>query len=67
MVAIIFSFGLDGGVLNTWGPFLYQYGIGSLIFLVTMIIVVRSGALDLSANRDRWLFRHWLQALLAFV
>jgi hypothetical protein len=53
-------------MLNTWGPYFYTYGIGGLIFLVTMIIIVRTGALNLAPNRDRWLFGALIAGLVAF-
>ena len=42
---------------NTWLPFIYLYGVGGLFFLIGMLIVVKSKALDLSKKRHRLWFR----------
>lgn len=44
-----------------WWPLLYQYGVGGLIFVLGLIIILRSGACRLDRPQDR----RWLAVLLA--
>lgn len=39
---------------NTWLPFLYLYGVGGFFFLVGMIIIRKSGAINLEIKRHRY-------------
>ncbi len=39
-----------------WYPFIYQYGVGLVIFATGLTIILRSGACDLSNRRDRFWF-----------
>ncbi|MCA9242686.1 MAG: hypothetical protein KDA32_01930 [Phycisphaerales bacterium] len=39
-----------------WYPFIYQYGVGSAVFVIGLILILRSGACDLSNRRDRFWF-----------
>ena len=45
--------------MNTWVPWIYQYGLGGLIFVGSLVLAVRTGALRL----DRWFDRRLLIAL----
>lgn len=41
---------------HTWLPYIYLYGVGGLLFLVGVIVVVKSGSLDLKKSYHRtWL------------
>ena len=41
---------------RVWLPYLYLYGVGGLIFVAGLILVLKSGALNLKrANHRRWL------------
>ncbi len=40
---------------SSWLPFIYLYGIGGLFFLTGLILIVRSGALNLKIkHHKRW-------------
>ena len=41
---------------HTWLPYIYLYGVGGLLFLIGVIVVVKSGSLDLTKTYHRtWL------------
>ncbi|MEE2876852.1 MAG: hypothetical protein VX822_03630 [Candidatus Neomarinimicrobiota bacterium] len=41
---------------RTWLPFIYLYGIGGFAFVVGMVLILRTGALNLERRRhSRWL------------
>ena len=42
---------------DTWLPFIYLYGVGGLIFLFGMIIIKKSGAIDLTKKKHRIWFK----------
>lgn len=39
-----------------WWPYLYLYGVGLLIFVVGIVIILRSGACVLASRSDRFWF-----------
>ena len=40
---------------NSWLPFMYQYGLGGLLFIAGIIITIRSGSLNLNKTSHwRW-------------
>ncbi len=39
---------------QTWLPYIYLYGVGGLFFLLGMIIIRRSGAIDLTKKKHRF-------------
>ena len=42
---------------RTWLPFIYLYGVGGIIFILGMILVLKSCSLDLKRRHHRiWLF-----------
>ena len=42
---------------RTWLPFIYLYGVGGIIFLLGMVLVLRSDSLNLKRRHHRiWLF-----------
>lgn len=43
-----------------WWPLLYQYGVGGLIFVIGLVIILRSGACRLERVQDR----RWFAVLL---
>ncbi|MFH1197182.1 MAG: hypothetical protein V1720_15905 [bacterium] len=45
---------------NTWLPYLYLYGCGGLFFIAGMIIVRKSGAIDLRLKQNRF----WTRVLI---
>jgi hypothetical protein len=38
---------------DTWLPFIYLYGVGGIMFFIGMLIIKKSGALDLTKKRHR--------------
>ncbi len=52
--------------MNTWLPWIYQYGVGGLIFAVSVIFVLRSGALRLDLAFDRRLLFALALGVLGF-
>jgi hypothetical protein len=45
---------------HSWLPYIYQYGLGAVIFIVGLIITLRSGSFDLT----RRIHRLWLIVLM---
>ena len=42
---------------RTWLPFIYLYGVGGIIFLLGMVLVLKSDSLNLKRRHHRiWLF-----------
>lgn len=42
---------------NSWLPFIYLYAVGGIFFIVGMIIVTKSGALNLKIKRHKkWFY-----------
>ena len=39
-----------------WWPYIYQYGVGLIIFLIGLIIILRTGSCVLSRKNDRFWF-----------
>jgi hypothetical protein len=39
---------------DTWFPFIYLYAVGGFFFLVGMIIIRKSGAINLAIKRHRF-------------
>ena len=39
-----------------WYPFLYQYGVGLVIFLIGLTLILKYRSCDLSRSRDRYWF-----------
>jgi hypothetical protein len=46
--------------LNSWLPFIYLYGIGGIFFFFGLIIIKKSGAIDLTKKRHKF----WLKVML---
>ena len=45
---------------HSWLPYIYQYGLGAVIFIVGLVITLKSGSFDLK----RKVHRRWLGVLL---
>lgn len=45
---------------HSWLPYIYQYGLGAVIFCVGLLITLKSGSLDLRRKQHR----RWLIILL---
>ena len=42
---------------NTWLPFIYLYGVGGIAFVLGMLLILRTKALDVSFERHKkWLW-----------
>ncbi len=42
---------------NTWLPFIYLYGVGGIAFVVGMLLILRTKALEVSFDRHKkWLW-----------
>lgn len=52
---------------NSWLPFIYLYGVGGLFFLMGMIIIKKSGALDTAKKSHRRWFKILLFGFFYFV
>ncbi|MGH7771149.1 MAG: hypothetical protein ACREQA_02800 [Candidatus Binatia bacterium] len=50
-----------------WIPWLYQYGVGGLIFFATLWLVIRTGALQPRNRTDRWLLTLLLAGFFVFL
>ncbi|GBD90381.1 hypothetical protein BMS3Abin04_01098 [bacterium BMS3Abin04] len=44
-------------ITHTWIPLLYLYGVGGIFFLIGMIIIRKSGAINLKLKRHRYWYR----------
>lgn len=44
---------------HSWLPFFYLYGVGGLFFLAGLIVIRRSGSIDLSNPRNK----NWMKVL----
>jgi hypothetical protein len=54
-------------ISHTWLPFLYLYGVGGLFFLIGMIIIRKSNAIDLKKKRHRFWYRVLIFGYFYFV
>jgi hypothetical protein len=45
---------------DAWLPYIYLYGIGGIFFFSGLIIIKKSGALDLARKRHKF----WLKVML---
>lgn len=44
-------------LFDVWLPFIYLYGVGGIFFLVGMIIIKKSGAVNLKIKRHRYWYK----------
>lgn len=40
---------------SPWAPWVYHYLIGGLIFALSLLVVLKQGAIDLKHPKDKWL------------
>lgn len=52
--------------LDTWLPFFYHYGVGGLLFTLSLIVAVRTGAVRWSRPRDRRLVWTLVAGMVGF-
>lgn len=52
---------------NIWAPFFYLYGVGGSFFLLGMIIIKRSGAINLKIKRHRYWYKVLIFGFFYFV
>lgn len=52
---------------NTWLPFLYLYGVGGIFFLVGMVIIRKSGAINLEIKRHKYWYKVLIFGYFYFV
>ena len=53
--------------MSNWLPWVYQYAVGGVIFVVSLVIALRTGALRLDRSIDRRLLIVLVIGLLAFM
>jgi hypothetical protein len=46
--------------LEIWLPYIYLYGAGGTLFIIGMVIIKKSGAMNLKLKRHRF----WLKVLI---
>ena len=51
---------------NTWLPYLYLYGVGGIFFIVGLIIIRRSGAIDMKKKRHRFWYKVLIGGFIYF-
>lgn len=54
-------------ITHTWLPFLYLYVVGGMFFLIGMIIIRKSKAIDLNKKRHRFWYRVLIFGYFYFV
>ncbi len=52
---------------DTWLPFIYLYGVGGIFFLIGMIIIRKSGAINLNKKRHKYWYRVLIFGYFYFV
>ncbi len=53
--------------MSPWIPWLYHYGVGSLVFLASLVLACRSGAVRFHHRPDRLLVIALFTGLVAFM
>lgn len=54
-------------ITHTWLPLIYLYGVGGIFFLIGMIIIKKSGAINLQRKRHRYWYRVLIFGYFYFV
>jgi len=54
-------------MMDTWLPYFYHYGIGGVLFVISMILLLTSGALHMHDQRHRRLVLAMIGGLLLFM
>lgn len=52
---------------DAWLPFLYLYGVGGFAFFTGIVIVRKSGAIDLTKKRHKFWYRVMIAGYFYFV
>ena len=52
---------------DTWLPFIYLYGVGGFFFLMGMVIVRKSKAINMNKKRHRFWYRVLIFGFLYFM
>lgn len=52
---------------DSWLPFLYLYGVGGIFFLVGMLIIRKSGAINLKSKRHKYWYKVLILGFFYFV
>jgi hypothetical protein len=45
---------------DTWLPYIYLYGVGGIFFFFGLVIIRKSGAIDLNNKKHR----HWYRVII---
>jgi ABC-type Mn2+/Zn2+ transport system permease subunit len=53
--------------MSIWLPWIYQYAVGGVIFVISLVIALRTGALRLDRSIDRRLLIALVTGLLVFM
>ena len=53
--------------MDIWLPFFYHYGVGSAVFVLSLIVLIRAGALRPSEREDRRMLVAMIGGLTLFV
>ena len=53
--------------MNTWAPWIYHYGLGTILFSVSLVIAFRSGALKFNRPVDRRILLCLIAGLATFM
>lgn len=52
---------------QTWLPYLYLYGVGGLCFIIGMITIKKSGAIDLAKKRHNYWWKVMIFGMVYFM
>lgn len=52
---------------TNWLQIAYQYGLGGLLFLITLVLVFKSGGADLQHPDDRWMLKVLIGGYLGYL
>lgn len=53
--------------IDTWLPFFYHYGVGGLLFFVSLWVALTTGAVRLERRGERWLVAALVAGLAGFM
>ncbi len=52
---------------NNWFQIAYQYGLGGLFFVITLLMIFKSGGAKLDHPEDRWMLRVLIGGYLGYL
>jgi hypothetical protein len=58
---------MDVPFSHTWLPFIYLYGVGGFFFLFGMVIIKKSGAINLKKKMHKFWFKTLLYGFFYFM